>query len=458
MSDLLNLSVSEAGQQVRAGQTGFVELVEACLAREQLTRSLNAWNEVYAQQALALAAAYQTLLDNGVDLGLLHGIPIGLKANIALSGKEMHAGSKLLRGNIAGRDAVVSQKLKQAGAIILGTTNMHEFAWGGTTNNPHYGACFNPWDTARIPAGSSGGSGVAAAVRSAFATLGTDTGGSVRLPAAMNGVTGLRPGVGRIATEGVFPLAWTMDTVGPLAPSSEECALLYSVLSGETLQPIDTPLHALRVGVISGYSHGGLQPDIVRAFEQTLAELQQMGATLHDVHIDGLERAVDAQVIVDAAEPSAIHWPWLQSQPEQYGEDVRTLLLAGGSFTAVEYLQAQQYRTLLRQQFAAVFRQIDVILMPMLPFTAPLAGQEMLLIGDREESVLTGNMRFTCIPSLTAMPALSFPAGFDHQRLPIGMQLMGPDGSEQRLMQVAHHYQQRTDFHLQRPPASKGMV
>ncbi|MEJ5113677.1 amidase [Erwinia billingiae] len=452
MSDLLTLSIAEAGRQVRAGQTGFVALVQACLDREQQTRGLNAWTELYAEQALALAAAYQTLLDNGVDLGPLHGIPLGLKANIDIAGKEMHAGSKLLQGNIADRDAVISQRLKQAGAIILGCTNMHEFAWGGTTNNPHHGACFNPWDRARIPAGSSGGSGVVAAVRSAFATLGTDTGGSVRLPASMNGITGLRPGVGRIPTEGVFPLAWSMDTVGPLAPSSEDCALLYGVLSGEILQSLETPPHALRVGVIADYSRGGLQPDIATAFEQTLAEFQLMGATLYDIEIDGLERAVDAQIIVDAAEPSAIHWPWLQTQPESYGEDVRALLYAGGSFTAVEYLQAQRYRTLLRTQFLAAFRQVDVMVMPMLPFTAPLAGQETLMIGDNEESVLTGNMRFTCIPSLTAMPALSFPAGFDRQGLPIGMQLMGSDGSEQRLLQIAHHYQQRTTFHLQQPP------
>ncbi|KGT94616.1 amidase [Erwinia typographi] len=455
MSDLLTLSIAEAGRQVRAGQTGFVALVQACLDRERQTRGLNAWSELYAGQALALAAGYQTLLDNGVDLGPLHGIPLGLKANIAIAGREMHAGSKLLKGNVASQDATVSQRLKQAGAIILGCTNMHEFAWGGTTNNPHHGACFNPWDSARIPAGSSGGSGVAAAVRSAFATLGTDTGGSVRLPASMNGITGLRPGVGRIPTDGVFPLAWSMDTVGPLAPSSEDCALLYSVLSGEALLPMDELPHALRVGIISDYSRGGLQPDIALAFEEMLAELQRMGATLFEVEIDGLERAVDAQVIVDAAEPSAIHWPWLQRQPENYGEDVRALLLAGGSFTAVEYLQAQRYRTLLREQFNQLFRKVDAIVMPMLPFTAPLVGQETLMIGDGEESVLTGNMRFTCIPSLTAMPALSFPAGFDRQRLPVGMQLMGPDGSEQRLLQIAHHYQQRTTFHLQQPPVGR---
>ncbi|NDL61732.1 amidase [Acerihabitans arboris] len=452
MSDILDLSIGEAGRQVRQGRLSFPELAGACLDRERLTRRLNAFSEIYERQAVELAEAYQTLLRNGYDLGPLHGIPLALKANIDIQGHEMHAGSRILQGNMAGRDAVVSLRLKQAGALILGTTTMHEFAWGGTTDNPHYGACHNAWDAARIPAGSSGGSGVAAAVRSAFATLGTDTGGSIRLPASMNGVTGLRPGVGRISTEGIFPLAWSMDTVGPLARSSEECALVYTALSGETPLSLDDAPYPLRIGVIEDYSDQGLQPDVARAWQQTLALFGEMGATIAPVRVDGLENAVDAQVIVDAAEPSAVHGHWLQSRPEEYGEDVRMLLQAGLGFSAVEYLQAQRYRTWLRQQLERLFRQVDVILTPTLPFTAPLSGQAQVVIDGQPESVLTGNMRFTCLPSLTAMPALSLPAGFDAQNLPIGMQLIGPDGGEQMLLKVAHHFQQRTDFHLRRPP------
>lgn len=460
MTELVNLSIAEAGAKVRAGETSFPELVSACLEREQKTRELNGWIEVYAEQAIKLAQAQQTLLENGVDLGPLQGIPLGLKANIDISGQEMNAGSKILQGNIASQDATVTQLLKQAGAIIIGTTNMHEFAWGGTTNNPHFGACHNPWDVQRVPAGSSGGSGVVAAVRSAFATLGTDTGGSVRLPAALNGVTGLRPTVGNISTDGVFPLAWSMDTVGPLAARSADCALLYATLSGANTQQrislerqLTKPLKGLRIGVLDPYSFYSLQPGVEKTLRSALSDFEKHhGAEIIYLKVDGLENAVDAQIIVDACEPSAIHWPWLKDRAEQYGEDVRILLQAGLTFTAVEYLQAQRYRTWLRDKFSELFTQVDMIITPTLPFTAPLLGQETLPIGDDEVSTLLGNLVFTCIPSLAALPAISFPAGFDSLGLPVGLQLMAAPGQEPLLLRAAHQYQCLTAHHLRLPP------
>lgn len=459
MSDLVNLSIAEAGAKVRAKETSFPELVRACLERERQTHALNGWIEIYEYQAIKLAEAQQTLLENGYDLGPLQGIPLGLKANIDIAGQEMNAGSEILRGNMAAQDAAVTRALKQAGAIILGTTNMHEFAWGGTTNNPHYGACHNPWDTARVPAGSSGGSGVVAAVRSAFATLGTDTGGSVRLPAALNGVTGLRPTVGNISTEGVFPLAWSMDTVGPLAARSADCALLYGTLSGMDAaqqsamsRQMVKPLQGLRIGVLDPYSFYSLQPGVEQAFRAALNDFEAQGVDIISLRVDGLEHAVDAQIIVDACEPSAIHWPWLKDRPEKYGDDVRILLQAGLTFTAVEYLQAQRYRTWLREKFAALFEEVDMIITPTLPFTAPLIGQETIPIGDGEVSTLLGNLIFTCLPSLAVLPAISFPAGFDSQNLPVGLQLMAAPGQERLLLRAAHQYQLCSDYHLRQPP------
>ncbi len=460
MTELLNLSIAEAGAKVRAGETSFPELVSACLDREQKTRELNGWLEVYAEPAIKLAQAQQTLLENGYDLGPLQGIPLGLKANIDICGQEMNAGSKILQGNIASQDATVTRLLKQAGAIILGTTNMHEFAWGGTTNNPHFGACRNPWDTQRVPAGSSGGSGVVAAVRSAFATLGTDTGGSVRLPAALNGVTGLRPTVGNISTDGVFPLAWSMDTVGPLAARSEYCAILYASLSGADAkqranidQQLSRPLKGLRIGVLDPYSFYSLQPGVEKTLRGALSDFEkQHGVEIVSLKVEGLENAVDAQIIVDACEPSAIHWPWLKDRASDYGDDVRILLQAGLTFTAVEYLQAQRYRTWLRDKFSELFTQVDMIITPTLPFTAPLIGQETLPIGDGEVSTLLGNLIFTCIPSLAVLPAISFPAGFDSLGLPVGLQLMAAPGQEALLLRAAHQYQRRSTHHLRLPP------
>ncbi|WP_410014591.1 amidase [Sodalis sp. C49] len=450
MDDLLAFSMGEAGRRVRARQFSFPELLEACLAREAATRDLNAFNALYRDQARNVAQASQTLLEQGYDLGPLQGMPIAIKANIALAGQEMHAGSRILAGSLAQRDAGVVRRLKRAGAIIIGSTNMHEFAWGGTTDNPHYGPSGNAWDGNRIPAGSSGGSGVAAAVRSALGALGTDTGGSIRLPAAMNGVTGLRPGVGRIATDGIFPLAASLDTVGPLAGYAEDCALMFSALTGDTVPAALPDLHGLRIGLLGEYSEK-VQPDVARAYHDLTDWFRAAGGRCETLSFSGLEQAVNALVLINLAEPAALHAPWLADRAGEYGEDVRLLLQAGLGISAVEYLQAQRYRTALRQQMVEKFNQVDVILAPTLPFTAPLKGQTQVRIGDDDESVLTGNMRFNALASLAALPALNLPAGFDSAGLPIGMQLIGPDGGEQRLMGIAACFQRESDYHRRTP-------
>lgn len=451
MSELIDNSMLTLAQQLRTRQTSVPELVEACLAREEITRDLNAFNEVYVSQVRQTAKASQRLLEQGYDLGPLHGMPIAIKANIDLAGEEMHAGSEILRGNIASRDAVVVQRLKQAGALIIGSTNMHEFAWGGTTNNPHYGASSNPWDDSRIPAGSSGGSGVAASVRSALATLGTDTGGSIRLPASMNGITGLRPGVGRLSTEGIFPLATSLDTVGPLARYADECEVLFNVLDGKT-QPLTAlpELAGLRIGLLPDV-HQQVQPDVAAAYDQTVQWFSAAGARCQTLSLTGLDQAVNALVLINLAEPASLHAAWLAERPQEYGADVRKLLQAGLAITAVEYLQAQRFRTGLRMQLLQHLNQVDVILVPTLPFTAPHKGLEAIQMGDREESVLTGNMRYNALASLSALPAISHPAGFDREGMPIGMQLIGRDGAERQLLALARAFQREHDYHLHTP-------
>ncbi|MFM2479453.1 amidase [Celerinatantimonas sp. MCCC 1A17872] len=454
-NNILTLSIAQIAKKLRSRELSSVDVVKACLAQAEKTTHLNAWNSLYSEQALSQASAWQSLLDSGIDLGPLQGIPIGLKANIDVAGHTMHAGSQLLSDNIASANASVTTRLQRAGAIILGTTNMHEFAWGGTTDNPHYGATSNPWNDAHIPAGSSGGSGVASAVRSALATLGTDTGGSVRLPASMNGVTGLRPGIGQIPTDGVFPLAWTMDTVGPLAPSAQECALVYSVLSAKQPPKQVKPLNQLKVGLLSGYATEVLQPDVRDAYQLTIRQWQALGAQMVELDLDGLDYAVDAAITIDAAEPSAIHWQWVKEKGELYGDDVRALLLAGGGISAVEYLQAQRYRSYLREQFLAAFAKVDAILMPMIPFTAPVKGATSIDVGNSQLSVLSGNMRFTSLPSMSAMPGASFPVGCDSEGLPIGMQLMGTDHSEFELLAWIGEYQDVHPYHQVRPAVAQ---
>jgi aspartyl-tRNA(Asn)/glutamyl-tRNA(Gln) amidotransferase subunit A len=453
MANLTHLSISEAGPLLRRGELRVIDLVRACLDQEVASRDLAAFSDVYGEKALALAEAHQVLLDKGYDLGPLHGMPLAVKANVDILGERMTAGSKVLMDNVATRDAEVAHRLKQAGAIIVGSTNMHEFAWGGTTGNPHFGPCRNPWDRNRIPAGSSGGSGAAVASGSTFAALGTDTGGSVRLPASMNGISGLRPGVGKISTRGVYPLAWSMDTVGPMARTARDCALIYGVLSGRPGEPAPPrkDLRGLRIGLIETYTFDRLQTGVENAFRAMLAKMETLGAVIKPISLSGMEVAVDAQVIVDAAEPSAVHASQIGQHAASYGEDVRILLHAGMTFTAIEYIQAQRYRTYLRDQLDQHFSSIDVIVTPTLPFTAPLIGQETILIGNDEESTLTGNMRFTCIPSLAALPAMSFPIGFDDNRLPVGAQIIGPSDSEMDILSIVETYQLYSQFHQERP-------
>lgn len=453
MSELIDESMVMLAQLLRARQTSVSELVEACLAREEATHDLNAFNEVYLSQVRQTAKASQRMLEQGYDLGPLHGMPIAIKANIDLAGEEMHAGSRILRGNVAQHDAVVVKRLKQAGALIIGSTNMHEFAWGGTTNNPHYGASSNPWDDMRIPAGSSGGSGVAASVRSALATLGTDTGGSIRLPASMNGITGLRPGVGKLPTDGIFPLATSLDTVGPLARYAEECEVLFNALDGQA-QPgrlSELPdLASLRIGLLPDV-HQQVQPDVAVAYEQMVKWFSKAGARCQTLNLTGLDQAVNALMLINLAEPASLHAAWLAERPQEYGADVRKLLQAGLSISAVEYLQAQRFRTGLRLQMLQHLNMVDVILVPTLPFTAPHKGSEAIQMDDREESVLTGNMRYNALASLSALPAISQPAGFDREGMPIGMQLIGRNGAEHQLLALARCFQLEHDYHQQTP-------
>ncbi|MCL5734988.1 MAG: amidase, partial [Actinobacteria bacterium] len=237
-ADLANLTLAQAAGLVAAREVSPVDLVDVCLARIRASNDvLNAYISVYEDEARQVAVAAETMLMAGHRLGPLHGVPIALKDNVSLAGLRTTAGSKILSEWLPAADAAVAARLKSAGAIFLGKTNMHEFAWGGTSDNPHYGTVRNPWDTSRFPAGSSGGSGAAVAARTCYGAIGTDTGGSIRLPSAVNGIVGIRPTIGRVSNRGVIPLAWSMDTVGPMTRTIEDCAIMFGVVAGH--DPLD---------------------------------------------------------------------------------------------------------------------------------------------------------------------------------------------------------------------------
>ncbi|MBW6417431.1 amidase [Celeribacter sp. PS-C1] len=437
-TDLAQMDMTEAGRAVRAGRTTFEELTCACLKRAEETSELNAWERLCTTEALDAARAQDTLLAAGYDLGPLQGMPIGLKSNIAVAGFPHTAGSQILAEHIATRDADVTHRLKRAGAVILGQTNMHEFAWGGTTDNPHYGQGRNARDPSRIPAGSSGGSGAAVAAGSAMAALGTDTGGSVRLPAALNGIYGLRPGVGKLPVDGIFPLAFSLDTVGPMTRSARDAALLYRAMSGETDPSLEARRATLprRLGLPVEYVRARLEAGVEAAFDGWLKSQRARGIEIVEIDLPNMDLAVDALVIADAAEPTTLHDAWLDRCPENYGDDVRAQLLAGRSIRATDYLHAQRFRAAFRRRVLGILDDVDMIVMPTLPFVAPEVGQTEVILSGHRESALTANMRFTALASCAALPALSLPAETG-DGLPVGIQLIGRDGAESDLLSFA---------------------
>jgi aspartyl-tRNA(Asn)/glutamyl-tRNA(Gln) amidotransferase subunit A len=418
-------------------------------------------------QAREVAKAAEAMVAADHWLGPLHGIPLAVKDNIALRGLRSTAGSKILAEWIPEDDATVAARLRGAGGIFIGKTNMHEFAWGGTTDNPHYGTARNPWDIGRFPAGSSGGSGAAVASRSCYGALGTDTGGSVRLPAAVNGIVGIRPTIGRVSNYGVIPLAWSLDTVGPMTRTVEDCAIMFNVVAGHDPRDPGSALESttdytadlgmgvkgIRIGLISDYFFSHLQRAVHDAVRNATAVLQDEGASTHEVRIENIHGNISAQLTVESCEPSTYHQEWLRSRPGDYGEDVRTLLEIGSLIPATTYLQAQRYRQLLRQEFMEAFKSVDVFVCPTLPFTATAVGATTVVIeGGVEEDMLSAIMQYTGVPSLTGLPALIVPGGFDEHGLPIGVQIIGRPFDEATLFRVGAAFQSVTDYHKRVPP------
>jgi aspartyl-tRNA(Asn)/glutamyl-tRNA(Gln) amidotransferase subunit A len=464
-SEVLDGGILDAARALRERRVSVVELVSNSLERIKAISGLNAYIDVFDNRALELAEAHQTMLDCGYDLGPLHGIPMALKDNIGMAGIVTTVGSAILKDNIPTIDAWVVSSLKRAGAIIVGKNNLHEFAWGGTTANPHFGAARNAWNAERSPAGSSGGSASAVAARTVFASIGTDTGGSVRIPAAVNGVSGIRPTIGRVSNNGVFPLAWTLDTIGPLAKSSQDCAVVlraiaerdpHDLQTSTTLVPnyladLERPLVGMRIGWIDDYSMANVQPAVRTAFESAMATFESLGATVTATPIPDLDAIVDALVVLDAAEPSALHAPWLRERGGEYGADVRAQLEAGLVLSAADYVQAQRYRTHIRTRFGEAFLSVDAVLTPTLPFTAPRIGQNTVNIDGCERDVHTRNMQFTALASVPGLPALNVPMGFDADGLPIGLQIIAPAFEEGRALRIGHQLQTVTGFHLEAP-------
>jgi aspartyl-tRNA(Asn)/glutamyl-tRNA(Gln) amidotransferase subunit A len=449
MSDLPTLSATALAAGIAARQFSSEEATIALLERiDRYDGHLRAFITVDAEQALAAAR----LADARSPHGPLHGVPIAVKDNIATRRLRTTGGSRVLADWIPERDAPVVTSLKNAGAVILGKTNLHEFAYGGTCTNVEFGAVRNPWNLAHVPGGSSGGSGAAVAACLCPAALGTDTAGSVRLPAAQCGIVGLKPTYGRISIEDVLPLAWSLDHVGPMARDVADAALLFGVLAGATVGVEPAPsLQGVRLGLPRRYFYEGLQPDVEAAVEDALRTLRELGAVVTDVDWPGVDVSNSATWTIILAEASAYHRPWFRTRPEAYSDETRANLELGEFLPAGDYVQAQRVRRVMQAQVRALLRDLDALVTPALAITSPRIGQTTVEVGGKVKEINPVFIRLADPFNLTGLPAISVPCGFGTSGLPIGLQIAAAPFAEQTVLRIAAAYEAHTDWHARRP-------
>lgn len=435
-----------------------VELTRFLLERiEQLNPSLNAYLTVCGESALKEAARAETELLGGrgkrKDRGPLHGIPISLKDNIYTKGVRTTAGSKILKDFVPLHDAPLVTALKNAGAIILGKTNMHEFAYGTTTDNPHFGPARNPWNREHIPGGSSGGSAAALAAGLCYGSIGTDTGGSIRIPAALCGVVGLKPGLGRVPDKDVIPLSPTLDFVGPLARTVEDAALLLEPIfikgkKEHRLRPGRLRSRRARrpcLGIPEEFFLETLDEEVRSAFESALRSLEKHGARLKPISFPPMKDTEDAGTQIALAESAVYHQDagWYPQRADEYGEDVRSRLELGTKVTAVQYLRAREFREKLKGLFHETMSAhgIDAIVAPTTPIPAPKIGEEKVRIKGSEYPVRALLLRLNRPANLIGVPAISVPCGLTKASLPLGLQFIGDWTDEPLLLEIARDFE-----------------
>ncbi len=469
---LADRTISELAPLIERGELSPVELTDAVLARLAATEPhLNAFITRTEEAARAAARAAEAEIAAGRYRGPLHGIPISLKDIFDTRGLRTTSGSRILADHVPDRDSTVTERLAAAGAILVGKTNLHEFAYGITTTNPHHGATRNPWRTDRVPGGSSGGSAAAVAVGAGLASMGTDTGASVRLPASFCGIVGLKPTFGRVSKYGVFPLAWSLDHPGPMARCVRDAAVLLQVIAGpdprdpccvdravpDYLSPLDQPdqggdeRRPLRIGLPRAYFLDGAGDEVRTAVEAAVARLAADGAEVVELDLPHIDLAPRALTAIIASEASAIHQHWLGERPDDYGPDVRERLEAGFLVTGVDYVQAQRVRRLVREDFRAAFERADVIATPTAPVPAFPIGDAAVTLGEQVTDARAVSTRFTSPFNLTGLPAISVPCGFASDGLPIGLQLVGAPFDEAGVLRAAHRYERLTGWHTRRP-------
>jgi aspartyl-tRNA(Asn)/glutamyl-tRNA(Gln) amidotransferase subunit A len=460
------LSLTEAAGAVRAGRFSSQALVEACLARiERWQPRINAFIDLWADEARRAARKADAARKAGRKLGPLHGVPLAHKDMYYRTGQISTAGSKIRIGWKADRTASVLTRLDQAGALQLGALNMAEFAFGPTGHNWHFGHARNAWDTARVTGGSSSGSATAVAARLCYGALGSDTGGSIRMPAFFCGLAGIKPTYGRVSRAGALQLSFSLDTVGPLARTVADAALLLQVIAGAdpedpTCSPapvpnyraaLRRPVKGLRIGVPKSYFNEGWSPALARAMEAAHAQYRKLGVRTVAVDLPDLTPVNAFGTLITATEAAAVHANWLRTRPQDYSDQVRARVSNGFAVGAVQYLEALRWRASAMRDFARVFERCDALIAPSFDDVAPRLDATDVSSGLDMAPLLARFTKFSRPANYLGLPALSVPCGF-YDGLPLGFQLMGRPFAEATLFALGHAYQNATDWHRATPP------
>ena len=463
--DLHYLTIADLEPLIRDRKLSPVELVRACLDRiHALDDRFHAFITVMEESALAQAKAAEQAVASGEYKGPLHGIPIGLKDLYYTQDVATTAGSRILADFVPQEDATSVAKFKAAGGIILGKLNLHQFAYGPTGVNPLYDALPNPWGTERIPGGSSSGSGVALMAGMVPAATGSDTGGSIRIPASICGVVGIKPTYGRVSLYGIIPLSGSLDHPGPMARSVEDCAILLEAMAGydpkdasssdlpvpSYREGLKTPIRGLRAGLPKEF-FTTLQPGVRAAVEKAVTALQDLGISMREVDTPTQDDAWTISTGILGPEATAYHRKWIEERPEDYDPQVLNRLRSSMSVSEEDYAKAQQEKVRFTQQYREVMQGLDVLVAPTEPITATKIGEDTVVINGEEKPTLNQLVLLTRAFNITGMPAISVPCGFDEQGLPVGLQIAGKPFDEATVLRVAYAYEQATPWHTRRP-------
>ena len=465
--EICYMSAGDLSKLVEKKEISPVEIIDAHLSRIEATEPiLNSFITLLADESRVAARQAEKDIQSGKYKGPLHGIPVGLKDLYNTAGVRTTSGSKIFDTFIPSEDCTVARKFQQAGAILIGKLNMHPFAYGPTGENLDYGHMHNPWNPEMITGGSSGGSGSAAAAGQCTITTGSDTGGSIRIPAALCGIVGLKPTYGLVSRWGLTALSWSLDHPGPMTRTVEDAAIALNAIAGHDPKDIASAnvnipnyssaltgnVRGLRIGMPKEYFEAPLDPQVRKAVEDAIGVLESMGAEVKEVSFPRFKESQAISSTVLMSEATAFHRDLLEKDGHRLYEPVRQRLEAGLFISAADYLRAQQARTLLDQEGRRLLDDVDLLAGPTEPITAPEILAPNVLAGEQEIGVVGALAQYTRPYNINGFPAISVPCGFSDTNMPIGLQLAGKPFDEMTVLRAAHTYEQASDWHTRRPP------